>query len=430
MSSSPPAEDRRAAAAPSVPGAPESPTQGLRGDSDPRGILESSSRLVREFGASPIGEIPDLPDCPAFDRGLVLSHRDFDEFLRALRRGESCAVVSGFNASGTLHLGHRAVLDISLYFQRKFRLPVFLPLSDDESYVTGKVASTGSAHENAIRLAREVLAYGFDPARTHILIDHVYTNIYNLAMELSRRLTVSTIRATYGYSMEDNPGVFFYPAVQAAHVLLPMAVLGYDRVMVPIGPDEDPHLRICRDVAARQGLRKPAVLHVRFQPDTDGVKMSKSRGNTIGLFDSEATIRRKVGGALSGGAVSVAEHRKLGGDPSRDVAYYCLEKYFLEPSEASRLAEEYRRGEVLSGTLKNDLADRLVQESRHRLLSLRKVTDRVLARALLQNSQAPYPRANLPSKGVPILETEPFPGAGRTGFGPASEGSPGPGRTA
>lgn len=370
-------------------------------ETDRTGILQTNARLVTEFGARPICDVANLPDCYTFQRGLIYSHRDFDEFLRALRDGESAAIVSGFNASGTLHLGHRAILDTILYFQRKFRIPVFLPISDDESYITGRVESLDTARENSLRLARELLAYGFDPDRTLILIDQVYTNIYTLAMQLSRRLTLSTIRATYGYTMEDNPGLFFYPAVQAAHVLLPSIVFGYDRVLVPIGPDEDSHLRICRDLAARVGLRKPAVLHTRFQPGTDGTKMSKSRHNTIGLFDPETVVRRQVSRALSGGAASESEHRKVGGDPAKDVAFYYLEKYFLGPEEARERAAGYRRGEILSGELKAELTDRIVTENRRRRDSFDALTDADVDRALLVNRRAPYPMTSRPSDAAP-----------------------------
>jgi len=323
-------------------------------------LIDENVKLVSDFGAKPISELSELPDFYPFKKGLVYSHRNFDKFYEALKSGQKCAIVSGFNASGTMHLGHKGVFDINLFFQKKYKVPVFIPISDDESYVSGKVDSQESALKNSVRLAREILAYGFDSKRTYITIDQVYTNIYNLAIKLSKKITLSEIRSTYGYPMEENPGLFFYPAVQSAHVLFPIENFGFDYVLVPIGPDEDSHLRICRDVASRFGYEKPSVIHATFMPGIDGEKMSKSRNNTINFTDNEKIIRKKVNKAFSGGAVSVEEHRKHGGYPTRDIACFYLDKYFLDDEQSKDLFAQYKKGTVLSGDVKKMLADKLV----------------------------------------------------------------------
>lgn len=351
-------------------------------------LREANGRLVRRFGASPIEALAEVPEFYTFQRGLFYSHRGFDDFWASLKSGKRSAIVTGFNPSGSLHLGHKAILDTSLFFQREFDLTVFIPISDDESYLSGKVSNLAMAKTNAIRVARELLAYGFDPNRTQILIDQLYTSIYPLAIHLARKLTLSEVRAAYGYDLQESPARFFYPAIQAAHVLLPELRFGFENVLVPIGPDEDGHLRIARDLASRFGLRKPAVLHAVLQPGLDGTKMSKSRKNSFGLFDDEPTIRRKVRSAFSGGAVSAAEHRRVGGDPARDVAYRCLQQYFLDPAEATRRAEAYRRGEILSGDLKSELIGYLLAESKRLRNEFSTVTDSRLARVLLSDGQS------------------------------------------
>ena len=98
--------------------------------------------------------------------------------------------------------------------------------------------------EEAKKLAKELLAYGFNPKKTFFIIDQVYTNIYNLAVKLSKKVNYSEIKATYGYKPEENIGLHFYPAVQSAHILFPQVAKGIKNVLVPIGPDEDAHIRI------------------------------------------------------------------------------------------------------------------------------------------------------------------------------------------
>ena len=108
-------------------------------------ILADNEKLIKKFGAKRISSLKHLPDFYTFTKGLIYSHRDFDKFFRALKKGEKCAIVSGFNASGTIHLGHKAVFDTNLYFQREFDIPVFIPISDDESYVAGKIETQEEA---------------------------------------------------------------------------------------------------------------------------------------------------------------------------------------------------------------------------------------------------------------------------------------------
>ncbi|MFH0955238.1 MAG: tryptophan--tRNA ligase [Candidatus Micrarchaeota archaeon] len=350
-------------------------------------LLEDNQKLVDRFGAQRIQDLSDVPDFYTFKNGLIFSHRDFDTFYAGLKKGKRSAIVSGFNASGTMHIGHKAVFDTNLFFQKKYGLPVFIPISDDESYVSGKVESQEDALKNSMQLAKEMLAYGFDPQKTYIVIDQIYTTIYNLAIKLSKRLTVSEVRATYGYRMENNPGLFFYPCIQAAHILLPLESFNFEQILVPIGPDEDSHIRICRDLAGRFGYAKPAVLHVAFMPGTDGSKMSKSRNNMINLQDDEKIIRKRVSKAFSGGAITVEEHRKNGGDPTKDISFFYLSKYFLNQNEANNLASKYQNGELLSGEMKKMLADKLVEFTTQFKKNLSQITEQEIKKVLLSKKE-------------------------------------------
>ena len=349
-------------------------------------IPQENAELVKTFGAELISKLKDKPDVYTFKNDLICSHRDFDKFYSALKKGEKCAIVSGFNASGTIHFGHRAVFDTNLFFQKKFGVPVFIPISDDESYVSKKVKSQEEALENSLKLAKELLAYGFDPKKTYLIIDQIYTNIYNLAIKLSTHVTMSEIKATYGYKPEDNPGLFFYPAVQSAHILFPQEKFGIKNVLVPIGPDEDAHLRICRDIAGRMGYNKPAVLHIRFLPGLDGEKMSKSRANALFLRDDEKTVRQKISQAYSGGAKTIEEHRKFGGKPEEDISIFYLSRFFLNEKESEKLKQEYRKGKMLSSEVKKMFADKasaFVKEFQARAKSVKKEE---VEKAILKNT--------------------------------------------
>ena len=312
------------------------------------------------------------------------SHRDFDIFYSRLLKGQRSAIVSGLNPSGFFHLGHVGVFDTNLFFQKKYGIEVYAPISDDESYVADKIKSQEEGIRNGLKLAREYLAYGFDLNKTHIIIDQIYTNIYNLAIKVSKSITLSTNMAVYGYTHSDNIGLNFYPAVQSAHVLFP-ETLGMRNVLVPIGPDEDAHLRVARDVAEKYGFEKPAVLHSRFLPGLDGKKMSKSKGNAIYLLEDEETIKKKIYSAFSGGRVSIEEHRALGGIPEIDVSFIYLKYLFLEPEEAEALSAEYKSGRLLSGAMKKILYDKVIEKVSKIKENYEKIGKKELSKAIMRN---------------------------------------------
>ena len=349
-------------------------------------IYQSNEDLIKKFGAKPLTNLSDKPNFYTF-RTILESHRDFDKFFKALKKGEKCAIVSGLNASGTLHLGHKAVFDTNLYFQKKYNLPIFIPISDDESYVAGKVKDQETALKNSMRLAKELIAYGFNPKKTFFIIDQVYTNIYNLAIKLSKKVNLSEIKAVYGYKNVDNIGLHFYPAVQSAHILFPQEKYKIKNVLVPIGPDEDAHIRISRDIASRAGYNKPAILHTKFLPGINGAKMSTSKPNTaIFLSDNEKTIRKKINKAFSGGQQTIDEHRKKGGNPDVDISYIYLKALFYDEKTAKKVYDKYKKGDLLSGELKKLFADEVVKFIKNFQKNLKKVTDKTIEKSILKNA--------------------------------------------
>jgi len=349
-------------------------------------LIKENEKLVKEFGAKKVSGLKDIPDFYTFEKGLIYSHREFDKFYQALKKGEKCAIVSGVNASGTLHLGHKALFDTILYFQKKFNVPFFVPISDDESYVSKKVETQEQGLENSIKLAKELLAYGFDAKKTYFIIDQVYTNIYNLAIKLSRKINLSEVKATYGYKNEENIGLHFYPSIQAAHILFPQEKLGIKNVLVPIGPDEDAHIRICRDVAPKFGYTKPSIIHLKFLPGLDGDKMSKSKENGIFFNDSKKEIETKIKRrAFSGGQDTIQKHRELGGNPEVDISCFYLTHLFLDKKKGQKLEEDYKSGKILSSEVK----DLFIKEAQKFILNfqknLKKVSDKELKQSILQN---------------------------------------------
>ncbi|WP_435359753.1 tryptophan--tRNA ligase [Haloarchaeobius sp. DFWS5] len=321
--------------------------------------------LLKQFGADRLTDeqVAGLPDHPAIRRDIYYAGRSVEDYVTAANAGDPHAVVTGVGPSGPLHVGHLLVFSLAKELQDETGATLYIPLSDDEKYFTRDLTYdeiSGYTRDNL----RDLLAFGFDPEKTRFVVDTADADVvYPVASALAKHLTQSTVEATYG--PPDNVGQSFYPAVQAAHLLLPQLVDGAQPTLVPVAVDQDPHVRVCRDVAAKERfpVQKPGALLGKFLPDLSGPgKMSTSEGEaTIYLDDDRDTVRDKVlTHAFSGGRSSLDEHREHGGDPDVDVAFqFC--RFLFEPDDdaLARLEREYRAGELLSGELKEYAAARI-----------------------------------------------------------------------
>ncbi|RYJ13871.1 tryptophan--tRNA ligase [Halogeometricum borinquense] len=324
-------------------------------------------RLLDAFGADALTDdqrdrFPD-PVHPMVRRGVFYAGRDVDPFLDAATAGQTCSVVTGRGPSGPMHLGHVLPFYFAKYLQEQTGAYVYVPLSDDEKYFAkDRQFEDISAHvrENL----RDLLAVGFNPERTRFVIDTADADVvYPLAAAFANDLTPATVEAVYGE--QPNVGLTFYPAVQAAHLLLPQLVHGRHPTLVPVAVDQDPHVRVCRDIAAKEryDVDKPGDLLSRFLPSLGGPgKMSSSDdAPSIELTDDRATVEEKIHRyAHSGGRDSLAAHREHGGDPAVDVAYQYLHFFFeSDDRTVERLARDYRAGDLTSGEMKARAAEQI-----------------------------------------------------------------------
>lgn len=324
------------------------------------------AHLLESFGADALtgAQARGFPvDHPLVRRGIFYAGRDVDAFTDAASTGETHSIVTGRGPSGPMHLGHVLPFYFAKRVQEATGARVYIPFSDDEKHLL-KDQSLESIAGHTRENLRDILAVGFDPAKTRIVVDTADADVvYPLAAAFSKEITQSTVDATYGNP--DTIGLSFYPAVQAAHLLLPQLVHGAHPTLVPIAVDQDPHVRVCRDVAtkARYPVQKPGALLSKFLPSLDGPgKMSSSTdAPSIELADDPEDVQEQMHRyAYSGGRSSLDAHREHGGDPSVDVAFQFL-RFFFEPDDdrLHDLATRYESGDLLSGELKDIAAENI-----------------------------------------------------------------------
>lgn len=325
------------------------------------------SKLVKEFGTSLISEKiqKKLQKChPLLRRGVYFSHRDFDKWLDAKEKGKKVSVITGRGPSEKMHIGHLVPFFVAKSLQDEFDCEVFIPISDDEKFFV----KSGLSYEKALEYSEDnildILALGFKPGKTFVFEDFIYTDIYKYAAKVAKRITYSTAKAAFGLVPENNIGWSFYPAMQAAHILFPQFYRGKHISVVPVGIDQDPFIRLTRDVSGYPefDFEKPAALHAKFVPSLHGgSKMSSSGEGVIFLSDKPEEVKKKINRyAFSGGQATIEEHRKKGGNPDVDVSFQYL-RMFFEPDDKKleKIEKEYRSGKLLTGELKQILIEKI-----------------------------------------------------------------------
>lgn len=334
------------------------------------------------FGSKKIkkSQIEDFPE-PVhrlLRRGVINYQRGVDNFTTSIQSDRQHSIITGVGPSGSMHLGHVVPLYFARYLQDQTGARVYIPISDDEKFLT-RDESLQSIQNYARENIRDILAIGFDPSKTRIIIDIDDSSvIYPLATKFASDLTTSEVDAVYGDS--DNIGEVFYPSVQVSHLLLPQLVYGEHSSVMISGYDQDPHVRIARDIAdkSRYPVSKPGCLLSKHAPSlTDpNNKMSSSGAEPIiTLNDTKEELEEKImKHAYSGGKKSKEKHIEEGGIPSQDVPYKLLYYLFEEDDEKVReLHDNYKKGEILSGEMKQILVNRVsefLKEHRARKKSL------------------------------------------------------------
>ena len=210
------------------------------------GQAQDYQAIFAEFGIEPISTVvPDLPDVPAFiRRGIVVGHRDYGAIARAIRDGTPYYVMTGFMPSGHPHLGHLMVMKEVVWHVRHGGTG-YIAIADREAH-----AVRGISWEKCREYGEEYLgclrALGYGGTTYYQSENHP---LHGLAFEASTKVNFSELSAIYGFGPETSLSHAESVITQVADILYPQV----DRVpaptVVPVGIDQDPHLRLTRGIA-------------------------------------------------------------------------------------------------------------------------------------------------------------------------------------
>ena len=271
-------------------------------------------------------------------------------------------VFSGIQPSGELHIGNYlgAVRNwVRLQNEHECLFSVVDLHALTQPYDPAQLA------DRTIEMSVGLYAAGIDPERAIVFVQSHVTEHNELNWLLNTVTPLGELERQTQFKdksqrQESVPaGLLNYPVLQAADVLL------YRAALVPVGEDQLQHLELMREIARRWNTRfgeffpePQALLTVTKRVlGLDGqAKMSKSLGNTIGLFDPPEMIWEKLRPAATDPA------RKTRKDPGNPEIcnLYTIHQGFSPPEVVQQVAHNCRTAGWGCLDCKRVLADHMI----------------------------------------------------------------------
>lgn len=294
-------------------------------------------------------------------------------------------LLTGLQPSGDLHIGNYFGA-LKPFVDAYEQYESFLMVADFHALTSLREPDVLRA--NTLNTVRDYIAAGVDPAKAIIFKQSDIPAHTELAWMFDCLVSVPFLMQAHAYKdkvvkgLEANAGLFTYPMLMAADILL------YDADVVPVGEDQRQHVEYAREAATKfngaygELFKKPKELilpGVGVVPGTDGAKMSKSYGNTIPLFGTRDELAKAVMGIVTDSS------------DGRPENVYVIHKLVKEEVELESLYGEHEgKYQALKEALIEDL-DTAIAPMREKRAS---ISDENVMQVLAEGAQKAGERAN------------------------------------
>ncbi|WP_262178828.1 tryptophan--tRNA ligase [Haloarcula laminariae] len=235
---------------------------------DPWGssTVEDYRKLFEQFGIEEFDDV--LPEVPnphyLMRRGVIFGHRDYSPVAEAMRNDDPFASLSGFMPTGDPHIGHKMVFDEIIWHQQQ-GADAYALIADLEAHAAREL-SWSEIDEHARSYVLSLLALGFDPEEGELYRQSDNRQLQDLAFELGAETNFSELQAIYDFDGETDVSHMQSVVTQMADILYPQLDEPKPTV-IPVGPDQDPHMRLARDLAARMRYFGVTEAFASFEAD-------------------------------------------------------------------------------------------------------------------------------------------------------------------
>jgi tryptophanyl-tRNA synthetase len=323
---------------------------------DPWGteLPEDYVKLIKDFGLEEFDK--DMFPNPnrSMRRGITFAGRDLKIIAKAIHEKKPFYTLTGLMPSNEqIHLGNKSVVENLRYFQ-DHGAETYILVADLEC-----AATRGISIEEGRRRAMEFhipayIALGLDPKKTTVYFQSQNMDVVRLGYTFAQKITLNEFKAIYG---QADPGRIMAALTQAGDILFPQLAQRMPGI-IPIGIDQDPHMRLTRDIVSRTKAMKfiaPSAIYHKYTPSLDGdLKMSKSKPErAISLPEDIEVVKKKIMKALTGGRATIEEQRRLGAEVEKDMVFELLKQHLVDDDdELQEIYNDYTTGKMLSGELK------------------------------------------------------------------------------
>ncbi|MEM9984793.1 MAG: tryptophan--tRNA ligase [Bacteroidota bacterium] len=274
-------------------------------------------------------------------------------------------ILTGIQATGKPHLGNLLGAIIpAIQLANDPSNDSFLFIADMHTLTS--VRDGAGLRQNAYEIAAAWLACGLDPEQSVFYRQSDVSEVTELAWYLSCFMPYSRLQLAHSFKdkadrlSQVNAGLFTYPVLMAADIVL------YDANVVPVGKDQKQHLEFTRDMVeavnriyGEDTLVLPDAQideRVMIVPGTDGHKMSKSRNNTIVLFQGNKALKKQV--------MSIVTDSTPLEDPKNPDTDHVFQLYQLvaSPEQIEEMRQSYLAGGYGYGHAKKELLRLLTEK--------------------------------------------------------------------
>lgn len=255
-------------------------------------------------------------------------------------------LITGVKPTGTVHIGNYfGAMKVVVDMQEKYDTAIFVA----DLHALTSVQNAAEMQRLTKELILDYLAIGLDLSQVTLFKQSDAPQVAELSWIFNCITTMPYLMRAHAFkdaeakNKEINTGVFNYPILMAADILLPHAHI------VPVGLDQKQHVEIARDTAEKFNrifgeyfpLPEPLILEeVKTVPGIDGRKMSKSYNNIIPLFGEDDVLKKQVM-SITTDSKGVADSK----DPET-CNVFALHKLFGTADELAALAKRYKEGGI------------------------------------------------------------------------------------
>lgn len=241
--------------------------------------------LFEEFGIEAFDDVAESVADPHYlmRRGVIFGHREYDAVAEAMANDEPFAALSGFMPTGDPHIGHKLVFDEIIWHQQQGG-DAFGLIADLEAH-SARGMSWDEIDEHARNYLLSLLALGFDAEEGELYRQSDNREVQDLGFELGSKANFSEFEAIYGFDGETNISHMQSVITQTADILYPQLVDEPKPTVIPVGPDQDPHVRLTRDLATRVRYFKVTEAFASFELNDDERQLVRAAYDALAAGD-------------------------------------------------------------------------------------------------------------------------------------------------